>query len=83
MKKVKMESVDWKQLILETWASVNQTLADKTLTEEECEQLLAAETRGKRRIAVLHRIYGKYNKLRCQRERRELLLVASKAPGMF
>lgn len=55
---------------LETWADLRKALGKAT--EEECQQLLDLEKEGKNRPTFLARIYGRYNMLRAERERREL-----------
>lgn len=47
----------------------------RNASEKECADLLESEKHGKRRFNYLMRIFMKYNKLRYQRERRELLVL--------
>lgn len=56
---------------LETWATLNEHV--QTLGEEELWDLLEKERKGEARTQFLIRIYGRYNKLRTIRERKELL----------
>ena len=62
--------------ILLNWTTLNSALKD--IDEKLCKQLLDREKSMKRRVAFLMRIYGKYNQLRCDRERRELLTPIKK-----
>lgn len=57
--------------ILENWKTLNDNI--KQLSEEEIEQLLKLERKGERRTQFLLRLYGRYNTLRCVRERKEIL----------
>lgn len=57
--------------LLENWAALNASLMD--LSEEQVETLLNEERSGQKRPAFLLRLYGRFNTLRTQRERRELL----------
>lgn len=56
---------------LSSWPELNARLAK--LPEEELKRLLGRELRGKRRVHFLLRLHGRYNKLRAERERRELI----------
>jgi len=56
---------------LETWASLNAHV--QTLDEAKLKSLLKQELRGEKRTQFLIRLYGRYNKLRTIRERREML----------
>lgn len=56
---------------LRSWTSLNSVL--HALSEEECWALLRAERGAARRPQVLLRVYGRANRLRTQRERRDLL----------
>ena len=42
-----------------------------TLPEERCWELLAMEYKGRKRFGYIQRLYGRANKLRTLRERRE------------
>lgn len=53
------------------WHSLNDVIL--TATEDEIYKMMQAERKGLRRISILLRLYGRYNKLRSQRERIELL----------
>lgn len=57
--------------ILSTWSSVAKFLSGAS--EQQAYELLQEELAGRRRSTVLLRLYGKYNKLRTQRERLELI----------
>lgn len=63
------------QLLL-NWTTLNDAL--RNIGEKKCRQLLDREKSNRRRVAFLLRIYGKYNQLRCDRERRELLTPIKK-----
>ncbi len=56
---------------LSSWVAMNEAL--KTLSEEECWELLRQEKKGQRRAQFMLRIHGRANKLRAEREKRELL----------
>lgn len=58
-------------LEVQDWNRLNDTL--RSCDEDLARQLLESERRGKRRVQWLMRIHGRYNKLRAQRERQELL----------
>jgi hypothetical protein len=58
------------QQALTNWRSLTDALAEAT--EEQCKQLLDAERDGAARLTFIQRIYGRYNTLRDERERREL-----------
>jgi uncharacterized protein YbgA (DUF1722 family) len=62
--------------VLANWTALNDAL--RTIDEKRCRQLLEREKNNKRRVAFLMRIYGKFNQLRCDRERRELLTPIKK-----
>lgn len=55
---------------LGSWAAVNKAL--QTANEKRCKELLDHEKTNGKRPHFLLRIYGRYNKLRAERERREL-----------
>lgn len=57
--------------ILASWAGLNECL--RSANEELCTVLLATEKRGQRRTQHLLRIHARFNKLRGQRERSELM----------
>jgi len=52
------------------WKALNDRL--RVATEEECASLLAAELAGPRRYSCLIRIHGRLDRLRRERERKEL-----------
>lgn len=56
---------------LSSWVAMNEAL--KTLSEKDCWKLLETEKKGGKRAQFLLRIHGRANKLRAERERRELL----------
>ena len=56
---------------LSSWPVLNAKLREAT--EKECYRLMLLEAQHKRRLQFLLRIYGRYNKLRGERERRGLL----------
>ena len=56
---------------LSSWVAMNEAL--KTLSEEHCWGLLEQEKEGRKRAQFMLRIHGRANKLRAERERRELL----------
>ena len=56
---------------MDSWDELNRRL--KKMTEAECAALLEAEEAGRARTSFLIRIYGRFNTLRTQRERRELI----------
>lgn len=55
----------------DSWLDLNARLKDAN--EKSCEELLQIEKTYKKRPHFLLRIYGRFNKLRSERERRELL----------
>lgn len=55
---------------LATWIDLNDMLRDAT--EEQCQQLLKAESESKNRKAFVARIHSRLNKARADRERKEL-----------
>ena len=55
---------------LETWIGLNEVL--KTCTEDDANKLLQAEQDGKKRRQFILRVHSRLNKLRYQRERKEL-----------
>ena len=62
---------------LNTWKSLNEALQSDETGEEECLRLLQVERKNQRRLQFMLRLYGRYNKLRTERERRELAAVAA------
>ena len=56
---------------LSSWVVMNEAL--KTIDEKECWKLLEQEKKGQQRAQFMLRIHGRANKLRAERERRELL----------
>lgn len=59
------------QDLLQAWGTLNKEM--QKITEEGCAELLKREKKGRRRLSFLLRIYGRFNKLRTQRERNELV----------
>lgn len=55
---------------LGNWLTLNIVL--RTAKESQCAILLKFEQQGKRRLNYMLRIYGRYNRLRSERERKEL-----------
>lgn len=62
--------------ILATWIGLNYALT--LLGEEQCVKLLEREKVGKKRKQILLRIHSRINKLRAERERRELIGISQK-----
>lgn len=58
--------------LLQSWKGLNTAL--DTLTWEELCQLLEVAVKTHRRIQVIYRIYGKFNKLRARYERERALV---------
>jgi hypothetical protein len=56
---------------LSTWVGLNDAVL--TMGEQECLDLIREEMRGERRKMFILRIFSRYNRLRGQRERAELL----------
>lgn len=56
---------------LSSWVAMNEAL--KTLPEKDCWKLLEQEKKNQQRAQFMLRIHGRANKLRAERERRELL----------
>lgn len=56
---------------LENWSVLNENV--QNLDEETLWKLLQRERKGEKRTQFLIRLYGRYNKLRTVRERKELL----------
>ena len=59
--------------VLSTWVTLNNAL--RNATEAECSSLLAHEKANRKRTTVLLRVYGRFNQLRGERERRELITL--------
>lgn len=57
---------------LGSWNALNQTLM-RTTDEAALRRLLATEQNGANRLTFVKRIYSRLNKVRADRERRELL----------
>ena len=69
-KKQKPAAVDPK--VLDNWATLNEKLM--SMTEDQVNVLLAHERdKGKGRLTVMLRLQSRMNKLRRERERRELV----------
>lgn len=56
---------------LGSWTALNDVL--RGASEEACAGLLRVECAGKQRVQYMLRIHARYNKLRAERERRELV----------
>lgn len=56
---------------LDNWQALNAHV--QTMDEQELQKLLKKEQMNKNRMQFLIRIYGRYNKLRTIRERKELI----------
>ena len=56
---------------LASWQNLNSLL--RTISESDCHKLLEIEGKENKRDSFLLRIHARYNILRAQRERRELL----------
>lgn len=56
---------------LRSWATLQAHITTID-SEDEAKWLMRAEQAGKNRIRILERLHSRYNKLRLERERREL-----------
>lgn len=56
--------------VLTSWASLHAEI--HTFTEEQLSKMLTYEKNNKNRTQILLRLHAKFNKLRADRERREL-----------
>ncbi len=56
--------------ILQTWINLNDAILEAS--EEECQKLLKEEMTGRRRKMFVRRIHSRLNRLRGQRERKEM-----------
>ncbi len=56
---------------LDTWLTLNEYL--QSADEEQCKSLLKQEAKGKNRPTFLRRIHSRMNKVRADRERKELI----------
>lgn len=56
---------------LKSWATLQPQITTID-SEDEARWLMVAEQAGKNRIRILERLHSRYNKLRLERERREL-----------
>lgn len=56
---------------LRSWATLQPHITTID-SENEAKWLMRAEQAGKNRIRILERLHSRYNKLRLERERREL-----------
>lgn len=65
-----MAKLTAKETALDTWLGLNAFL--KKANEEDCLDLLRRERAGKNRKQFVKRIHHRYNKVRAQRERREM-----------
>jgi hypothetical protein len=55
---------------LRTWIALNDKLRDAD--EDQCQQLLDEELAGRKRKQFIKRIHSRLNKVRADRERKEL-----------
>jgi hypothetical protein len=69
-KKVKSNTVNLRQM-LSTWRTVIESITK--LSEEEAAQAIEFEQNGAKRRDIIMRLYGRYNRMRTERELRELL----------
>ena len=58
---------------LGSWATLQQHITTID-SEEEAQWLMRAEQSGKNRIRILERLLSRYNRIRLERERRDLSL---------
>lgn len=56
---------------LSSWSSLNEIV--KNCNEKECVKLMEAESKGKHRKDFMLRIHSRLNKLRADRERKEII----------
>lgn len=56
--------------VLSTWIGLNDFLRDAS--QEQCEKLLEEELAGRKRKQFIKRIHSRLNKVRADRERKEL-----------
>jgi hypothetical protein len=56
---------------LDNWVAINEAM--RTCTEKEALKLMEKERAGENRVRVLIRIHSRMNKLRADRERREIM----------
>lgn len=61
---------------LKTWTGTNEML--RGLDEEDAEEMMKFELRGKKRETFLLRIHSRLNYLRAHRERAELIELSKK-----
>lgn len=57
---------------LSSWLYLNHVLSN-IKDEKECTRLLDEELKGKKRINFVLRIHSRFNKLRAERERKQLM----------
>lgn len=69
--KMSKDTTDADNALLANWATLNDSIMD--LGEEQVKRLLDAEVTGQRRTQFMLRLHGRYNVLRAQRERTEML----------
>ena len=56
---------------LDSWVALNDYL--KTASEEDCKTLIKKEQKGKNRPTFVKRIHSRLNRVRAERERKELV----------
>ena len=57
--------------VLSNWVAINEAM--RTCSEKEALKLMGKERAGENRTRVLLRIHSRMNKLRADRERREIM----------
>ena len=67
--------------VLRSWHTVNKAIG--TMTEADCKASLERELSGNRRKDIAVRIHQKYNSLRLQRERTEVINAVSDVPAFM
>jgi len=58
-------------IALDSWVELNLYLVDAT--EDDCKDLIEKEKSGKNRPTFLRRIHSRLNRVRAERERKELV----------
>lgn len=65
---------------LGSWVRLNKVL--QSADEKECHMLMETERKGQRRVTFLLRIHSRFNKLRAERERKEIILPKKEAANV-
>ena len=60
----------WRSYVRVNWRWLNENMA--SLSETQVQELLDAELKGARRIAILKRLHQRVNVMRVARERKEI-----------